>query len=695
MRRMFEGVEAERLEAVRLARRPHRVEHRPGVARVAEDLVAELAGEAGARDDDRRAVEGADAADREAEPAELLERGLRRRGPDDLLQDVAALRALHGDVVQLVRRGAHPGLQAELLRLLAHPDARQVAAADPAEIVLAEPEDGAVVDHAAVLVGDGGVDDLADRELLHVAGDAGLDQLLRVRPRHLVLAQGREVHDGGVAPAGPVFLDRAEPGELLRQPVAVVLDEVAGVGGEARLEARLLRHLQVGIGGHAESLGLLEALFLVVDADLDVGGLPPVGGVDVGGARGGDAHEVGRRAQQHEVARPGPRLVRHERVLVVDHRVVEEVGRRPARPRLEPVGFHLGVDVVGAVHVAGIAHVVVVAGKAGEPERIVPADRVLDHLDERLLVHREVLGVRAGLGIGRAHQAARRRRVDVADPALLERAHVERLEVRALAALHVEDLDVLPGLHLVGLREARQDVEVGQRVGERRGRGDPALQRPRVRPADIEHDLRRGRLLRDVHRAAGRGDDEQPVRGGEEALAVARPRGSALEGAGAARRAEIEAAPRQRRLHALRRLLAGGEERLQAVRLAGVAGADHRGIRLAGLGEEDELARLQPLAVDDGDLVARLDHHGARAAARHGMPLHARRQDRDARRVDGAAPRRRLEGRPDVHVGWSFHERLMSCRESARRRVACEEEFFAPLPQESWPMLRQGRRRRG
>ena len=55
-------------------------------------------------------------------------------------QDVAALRSLHGDVVQLIGGRAHPGLQPEFLSEFAQPDAAVIVAADPAEIVVAEPE---------------------------------------------------------------------------------------------------------------------------------------------------------------------------------------------------------------------------------------------------------------------------------------------------------------------------------------------------------------------------------------------------------------------------------------------------------------------------------------------------------------------------------------------------------------------------
>src|SRR3954453_6212574 len=111
-----ERVEPERHDPVRRAGLHDRVPDGGPVVGVAPDLVAELAAVARARDDERDPVVAADPADEEAEPLELLELRLRRRGPDDLLEDVAAARALDGDVVQLVgRRLDEDPLEAEPL----------------------------------------------------------------------------------------------------------------------------------------------------------------------------------------------------------------------------------------------------------------------------------------------------------------------------------------------------------------------------------------------------------------------------------------------------------------------------------------------------------------------------------------------------------------------------------------------------
>src|SRR5690606_40182109 len=64
-----------------------------------------------------------------------------------------------------------------------------------AEIVLAETEDGAIVDHAAMLVAERRVNHLALAQLADVTGGSELQQGLGVRTCHLELAEGTEIHD--------------------------------------------------------------------------------------------------------------------------------------------------------------------------------------------------------------------------------------------------------------------------------------------------------------------------------------------------------------------------------------------------------------------------------------------------------------------------------------------------------------------
>ncbi len=271
---------------MRLSGFPHCVEDGLGILGVAEDLVAQFAGITGARNHQGRAVERADPAHGEAEPGQFLQRRLGRSSPDELLQDVPRLRPLHRDIAKLVGRVPNPGLHALALGDLAHMDARQIVAADPTEIVLTQPVNRAVVDHPAMLVADGGVDDLSDAELLHVARHAHLHQRLGIGAGNLVFAQGRQVHDDGFVAAGPIFGDGAVVVELVWQPVAVVFHEVAGVPGEAGMEARFLRLLDGAVSGHAEPHGSLEVFLGGIGADLNVGRVPAIGRIDIAGAGG-------------------------------------------------------------------------------------------------------------------------------------------------------------------------------------------------------------------------------------------------------------------------------------------------------------------------------------------------------------------------------------------------------------------------
>ena len=301
--------------------------------------------------------------------------GLGGRRPDELLHQLAALGPLHGEVVELVGGGLHEHVQPEPLGELLEPDAGVLVAADEAEVVVAEAEDGGVVDHAAGLVADGGVDHVADGQPARVAGDRPLDQRLGVGAEHLPLAQRGEVHDHGLLAAGPVLGDGALVVVAVGQPVAAVLHEALGELARARVEGRLLGQHGLGLRGHAVGDRGREAVLGRVDAHVDVGDLPAVGGVDVVRAGRRRAHQVGHRPQQHVVAGARPGLVHEEQVVAVEAGVVEEVEGLPALALGDPVGRDLRVEVLGAADVPGVAHVLVVLGRAGEREGVVAARR--------------------------------------------------------------------------------------------------------------------------------------------------------------------------------------------------------------------------------------------------------------------------------------------------------------------------------
>ena len=107
-----ERVQAERREPVRLAGLPDRVPDGLGVARMAPDLVAELARVAGARDHDRDALRARRPGPRGSGTTPGRRASVWAGGVHTTsLQDLAARRALDGDVVQLVGRGLDPRVQ--------------------------------------------------------------------------------------------------------------------------------------------------------------------------------------------------------------------------------------------------------------------------------------------------------------------------------------------------------------------------------------------------------------------------------------------------------------------------------------------------------------------------------------------------------------------------------------------------------
>ena len=156
-------------------------------------------------------------------------------------------------------------------------------------------------------------------------------------------------------------------------------------------------------------------------------------------------------------------------VRVVQIGVVEEVDGFPAAAGGYAVRVQHGVEVVAAVDVARVANFLVVLGVARRVEGVVAAHRVVDDLDHRFEVVREVLGVEARHRVAGAHEAAGDGGVQGSLHAAVQLGGVEALEVRALASFHVDDLDELACLHLVGPCRGGPDAEVLVLVGQRGG----------------------------------------------------------------------------------------------------------------------------------------------------------------------------------------------------------------------------------
>ena len=131
-----------------------------------------------------------------------------------------------------------------------------------------------------------------------------------------------------------------------------------------------------------------------------------------------------------------------------------------------------------------IAHVLIIPRRAGQPECVVSPAGVLHDLDQRFLIHGPVFRGETGFGVEPPRYRSGGRGVDIALDALVQRAEREGLEVRTLAALHVEHLDELAPADLVALGISGQDVDdPPKRIGQRVRRLEPALAQPQVRRA--------------------------------------------------------------------------------------------------------------------------------------------------------------------------------------------------------------------
>ena len=371
----------QRRQPMRLARLPHRAKNVFRVFRVAKNLVPQFAGIPGAADHASGAVKPAQARDGKPKPPKFVHRRLLRRRPKNLAQNIARARPLHSDVAQLRGRIAHPRVQIFFMRLLPQPQPAVVVAADPAKIVVAQPKNRPVVNHPAVLITHRRIHHLPLRQFFDIAGDAPLHQRLRVRPGHLVFAQRRQIHHRGALAARPILADRAVLRHRLRQPVAVIFNEIAGVLGEATIKSALLGSFHLCLRCFATGDRRLKRFVFAVDPHLNIGRVPAVGRVNVARAGGGNAQQIGVRAQQYIVAGARPRLVQINPVGRINHRVEEEINRRPAAPRAHIVFCHAGVDVVGAVDMTRIAHVLVKSRGASDAKSVVAPASVLHNLN--------------------------------------------------------------------------------------------------------------------------------------------------------------------------------------------------------------------------------------------------------------------------------------------------------------------------
>src|SRR5213592_4314025 len=109
---------------------------------------------------------------------------------------------------------------------------------------------------------------------------------------------------------------------------------------------------------------------------------------------------------------------------------------------------------------AGIAHVGVILGSAGQGKRVMAADGVAYYFNQGLHILVKELGIQAWPGISRTHQSSCGGGVEPP----LQLAAAKSQEVRALSASNIDHLDIFASLHLVSKGRSLVDGQVEPQV---------------------------------------------------------------------------------------------------------------------------------------------------------------------------------------------------------------------------------------
>ncbi len=223
--------------------------------------------------------------------------------------------------------------------------------------------------------------------------------------------------------------------------------------------------------------------------------------------------------------------------------------------------------------------------------------------------------------------------------AAIELARRKTLEVGALAAVDVDDLDIVAGLDEIGLRGRRLDALVEHRIGERVGQLEfrtdlIAARRSILSVSGVVVSC----ASSDIGPPGAATISEPPTLDGEAFRRAGRRRPA--EEANSLSAGEVDAAPLDLRAELSEALLARKKQRLQPGSIAVARRAEHRRIGAAVLVQRHKFAGLPTFGIGDRHFVAGLDLDQQRAAAGNRVALGSRRQRKSARPYDRTRARR-------------------------------------------------------
>ena len=200
--------------------------------------------------------------------------------------------------------------------------------------------------------------------------------------------------------------------------------------------------------------------------------------------------------------------------MAVNHGVVEVIQRFPALAWRYAIGRKRTIEIVRAIDMARIAHIVIVTAVAGSRERIVTSDRILNDLDQRLEMAPEGFRGQARSGVAAASQGTGDRCIERTLDPLVELTHGKTLEISALPTCDVDNLDKFTRLDEIGGSRGSGNSHLLNRIAQGIRQKIFVFPDNRLRPLDQHLNIGRYILPFSIHDRAG-GDNNQQPRSGD------------------------------------------------------------------------------------------------------------------------------------------------------------------------------------
>ena len=152
--------------------------------------------------------------------------------------------------------------------------------------------------------------------------------------------------------------------------------------------------------------------------------------------------------------------------MAVNHGVVEVIDGLPPFAGCYAIGRQRTIEIVRAVDVTGIPHIVIVTAVAGGSERVVTSNSILNDLDQRLEMTSKGFGGQARGGITSACQGTGDRCIERTLDPLVELTHGKTLEISALPTCDVDNLDKFTRLDEIGGRSCGGNPHFLHRIAQ-------------------------------------------------------------------------------------------------------------------------------------------------------------------------------------------------------------------------------------